>query len=87
MKEEKQIVASLSSVTKKYGKVTALNNVNMNVRAGELLAVLGPNGAGKTTAVRLMLGLIQAACGAGGGVRSRSAHGFSPGSALAPCCR
>src|ERR1700761_1007336 len=57
MKEEKQIVASLSGVTKKYGKVTALNNVNMNVRAGELLAVLGPNGAGKTTAVRLMLGL------------------------------
>ena len=57
MKEEKQIVASLFGVTKKYGKVTALNNVNMNVRAGELLAVLGPNGAGKTTAVRLMLGL------------------------------
>jgi ABC-2 type transport system ATP-binding protein len=57
MKEEKQIVASLAGVTKKYGKVTALNSVNMNVRAGELLAVLGPNGAGKTTAVRLMLGL------------------------------
>jgi ABC-2 type transport system ATP-binding protein len=57
MKEEKQIVASLAGVTKKYGKVTALNNVNLNVRVGELLAVLGPNGAGKTTAVRLMLGL------------------------------
>ena len=63
MKEEKQIVASLSSVTKKYGKVTALNNVNMNVRAGELLAVLGPNGAGKTTAVRLMLGLSRPLAG------------------------
>ncbi len=63
MKEEKQIVASLSDVTKKYGKVTALNNVNMNVRAGELLAVLGPNGAGKTTAVRLMLGLSRPLAG------------------------
>ena len=63
MKEEKQIVASLSGVTKKYGKVTALNNVNMNVRAGELLAVLGPNGAGKTTAVRLMLGLSRPLAG------------------------
>ena len=61
--KEKQIVASLSSVTKKYGKVTALNNVNMNVRAGELLAVLGPNGAGKTTAVRLMLGLSRPLAG------------------------
>ncbi len=63
MKQEKQIVASLSGVTKKYGKVTALNNVNMNVRAGELLAVLGPNGAGKTTAVRLMLGLSRPLAG------------------------
>src|ERR1700743_2929164 len=54
---EKQIVASLSGVTKKFGEIMALNNVNLNVRAGELLAVLGPNGAGKTTAVRLMLGL------------------------------
>jgi ABC-2 type transport system ATP-binding protein len=57
MKEEKQIVASLSGVTKKYGEITALSDVSLNVRAGELLAVLGPNGAGKTTAVRLMLGL------------------------------
>jgi ABC-2 type transport system ATP-binding protein len=63
MKQEKQIVASLYGVTKKYGKVTALNNVNMNVRAGELLAVLGPNGAGKTTAVRLMLGLSRPLAG------------------------
>jgi ABC-2 type transport system ATP-binding protein len=57
MKEEKQIVASLAGVTKKFGEITALNSINLNVRAGELLAVLGPNGAGKTTAVRLMLGL------------------------------
>jgi ABC-2 type transport system ATP-binding protein len=59
MKEEKQIVASLSGVTKKYDEVTALRDVSLNVRAGELLAVLGPNGAGKTTSVRLMLGLTR----------------------------
>ena len=57
MKEEKSVVAALSGVTKKFGEITALRNVSLNVRAGELLAVLGPNGAGKTTAVRLMLGL------------------------------
>ncbi|HEY2498353.1 MAG TPA: ABC transporter ATP-binding protein [Candidatus Angelobacter sp.] len=56
-KEEKPLVAALSGVTKKFGEITALQNVSLNVRAGELLAVLGPNGAGKTTAVRLMLGL------------------------------
>ncbi len=86
MKEEKQIVASLSSVTKKYGKVTALNNVNMNVRAGELLAVLGPNGAGKTTAVRLMLGLSRPLAGqwpCSVAIRERLQRGH----ALAPCCR
>lgn len=57
MKEAKQIVASLTGVTKKFEDITALHNVNLNVRAGELLGLLGPNGAGKTTAVRLMLGL------------------------------
>jgi len=56
---ENQTVASLTGITKRYGQITALNDVSLNVRAGELLAVLGPNGAGKTTAVRLMLGLSQ----------------------------
>lgn len=50
-------VASLQAVSKNYGQVKALNNVQLSVRAGELLALLGPNGAGKTTAVKLMLGL------------------------------
>jgi ABC-2 type transport system ATP-binding protein len=44
-------------VTRKYGSITALRGVALDVRAGELLAVPGPNGAGKTTAVRLLLGL------------------------------
>jgi ABC-2 type transport system ATP-binding protein len=56
-KDSRSGVASLNGVTKKYGSVTALKEVSLEVRAGELLAVLGPNGAGKTTAVRLLLGL------------------------------
>ncbi|HEX4489242.1 MAG TPA: ABC transporter ATP-binding protein [Terriglobales bacterium] len=50
-------VASLSGVSKTYGDVKALRNVDFSVRAGELVALLGPNGAGKTTAVKLLLGL------------------------------
>jgi ABC-2 type transport system ATP-binding protein len=53
------VVASLEGVCKNYGKVRALQNVNFNVRAGQVVALLGPNGAGKTTAVKLLLGLIQ----------------------------
>ncbi|MGB8131511.1 MAG: ABC transporter ATP-binding protein [Candidatus Angelobacter sp.] len=56
-------VASLAGVTKKYDAITALNDVSLNVRAGELLALLGPNGAGKTTSVRLLLGLSKPGTG------------------------
>jgi len=55
--------ARLHGVSKNYGPVQALKNVNLEVRAGELLAVLGPNGAGKTTAVKLMLGLAAPTAG------------------------
>jgi ABC-2 type transport system ATP-binding protein len=50
-------LASLSGVRKRYGATVALDGLDLEVRAGELLAVLGPNGAGKTTAIALMLGL------------------------------
>jgi ABC-2 type transport system ATP-binding protein len=53
------VVASLDGVSKNYGEIRALRNVNFAVRAGEVVALLGPNGAGKTTAVKLLLGLIQ----------------------------
>jgi len=50
-------VAQARGVTKTYGPVTALRNVDIDLRSGELLALLGPNGAGKTTLVRMLLGL------------------------------
>jgi ABC-type multidrug transport system ATPase subunit len=53
-------VAALRGITKTFGSVTALDNVDLQVRSGELLALLGPNGAGKSTAIALWLGLIEA---------------------------
>jgi ABC-2 type transport system ATP-binding protein len=52
-------LAELSGVTKRFGKITALDGLDLQVRPGELLAVLGPNGAGKSTAISLLLGLQQ----------------------------
>jgi ABC-2 type transport system ATP-binding protein len=52
-------LAELSRVTKRFGDLVALDELDLQVRAGELFAVLGPNGAGKTTAISLLLGLQQ----------------------------
>ncbi|HEX7362470.1 MAG TPA: ABC transporter ATP-binding protein [Bryobacteraceae bacterium] len=46
-------------MTKRYGSHRALDDVDLSVGRGELVALLSPNGAGKTTAVKLMLGLLK----------------------------
>jgi ABC-2 type transport system ATP-binding protein len=75
---EGSTVASLHSVTKKFGRQTALDRFSLELRAGEVVALLGPNGAGKTTAVRLLLGLSQATSGNveifGGNPRDRASR-------------
>lgn len=56
-------VAELRGVSRTFGKVAALDAVDLQLHGGELLAVLGPNGAGKSTAISLWLGLIEADSG------------------------
>lgn len=56
-------VASLQAVRKSFGRVVALDTVDLELRPGEILALLGPNGAGKSTAVAIMLGLRRADAG------------------------
>lgn len=48
----------LSSVTKKFGHKTALSNVSLKIKEGEIIGFLGANGAGKTTTMRLILGYL-----------------------------
>ena len=57
------VVAEVRSASKRYGKLQALDGMNLQVRRGQVLALLGPNGAGKTTAISLLLGLLEADAG------------------------
>jgi ABC-2 type transport system ATP-binding protein len=52
-----------SSLTKRYGPVTALDRCDLDVRRGEVLGLLGPNGSGKTTLLRLLLGYLRPTAG------------------------
>lgn len=45
-------------LTKKYGNVLALNNVDLTVQRGKIIGILGPNGSGKTTLIKLINGLL-----------------------------
>jgi len=58
MHDDSQIPARLARVTKRYGALTALHDIDVALQPGETLALLGPNGAGKTTAIRTLLGVI-----------------------------
>jgi branched-chain amino acid transport system ATP-binding protein len=53
----------LQSLTKRYGGLTAVNNVTMQVETGEIRAVIGPNGAGKTSLFHLISGVVAATSG------------------------
>ncbi|MGN6520298.1 MAG: ATP-binding cassette domain-containing protein [Dokdonella sp.] len=57
MQQAQSAAVAWHAVRKRYGRVTALDGIDLDVRAGELLALLGPNGAGKSTAIAIALGL------------------------------
>lgn len=46
-----QYVIELTGLTKKYGDFTAVNDLNLQIRKGEIFGLLGPNGAGKSTTI------------------------------------
>jgi ABC-type branched-subunit amino acid transport system ATPase component len=56
-------ILEVSNLTKDFGGVRALNNVDLTVGRGELLGVIGPNGSGKTTLVNLVSGFVKPTAG------------------------
>lgn len=73
------MVVEMHAVEKRYGKVRALEGVDLSVAPGEVVGFLGPNGAGKTTAIKVMLGLTTPTRGSvrlfGGAPGRREARG------------
>ena len=49
----------LKNVTKKYGKVLAVDDISFSIEEGEIVGLLGPNGAGKSTTMNMITGFIE----------------------------
>ena len=60
---EEQAIIEAEGLTKKYGHQIAVNNLDLQIREGEVFGFLGPNGAGKTTTLLMFLGLTEPTSG------------------------
>jgi ABC-2 type transport system ATP-binding protein len=56
-------VIRVENLTKHYGKLAAVDSLNLAIPAGEIFGFLGPNGAGKTTTIKTMMGILRASAG------------------------
>ena len=57
------VVIKAEGLTKKFGPLTAVDNVDFEIEAGEIFGFLGPNGSGKSTVIRMLCGLLQPTSG------------------------
>jgi len=53
------VIVQTINLTKRYGKLVALNNLHLNIEEGDCFGYIGPNGAGKTTTIRILATLLQ----------------------------
>ena len=60
---EAEAVLALRDLTRRFGDFTAVDNLTLTVRAGEIYGLLGCNGAGKTTTIKMMTGLLEPQAG------------------------
>ena len=56
-------VLKITNLTKDYGKLRALDNLNLTIESGNVYGLLGPNGSGKTTTLGIILGILSKTSG------------------------
>src|SRR5512135_954312 len=61
--KREDIILRTTGLTKRFGKLEAVKNLNLELRRGEVFGFLGPNGAGKSTTVGMILGLVAPTAG------------------------
>lgn len=75
-----------NGITKKYGPLIALNNIDLSIEGGRIIGLLGPNGSGKTTLIKLINGLLTptsgslTVCGSAPGVETKKVVAYLPDS-------
>jgi ABC-2 type transport system ATP-binding protein len=78
------LVLECRNLSKRYGKLTALDGVNLNIKSGCITGLLGPNGSGKTTLIKLVNGLLRPSggdilvCGKPPGPESKAVVSYLP---------
>ncbi|NLD59752.1 MAG: ABC transporter ATP-binding protein [Clostridiales bacterium] len=77
MRTDREVVLKLSALTKRFGGLTAVRELDLEVREGEICALVGPNGSGKTTVLNLITGIYPVD---GGEIRflNRPIQGLAP---------
>lgn len=59
-----ETVLSIQNLTKQFGRIRAVNNLNLDVMRGQVFGMLGPNGSGKTTTLGMLMGVVNPTSGA-----------------------
>jgi len=56
-------IIEIKSLTKTFGRIQAVNGINLNIEKGEIFGLLGPNGAGKTTTIGMLCTIVRPTSG------------------------
>lgn len=63
LEQTRPSILTTSGLSKNFGKLAAVSDLNLEIKQGDVFGFLGPNGSGKTTTIRMLLGLLRPSAG------------------------